>query len=218
MDYQKEIARSLLEIGAVGFKPKDPLTFKSGLISPVYVDNRIFPAHPEKFKLVINGFENLVKEKNIDFDMVAGIAVGGIPYSAVLGYEMRKPSIFIRKEAKGHGKGKRIEGGDVSGKKILLVEDLVSTGGSSLSGVEALREEGATVDDCLVIVSYEFKEAQENFEKAKVSLRALTSFPVIFQEAVEMKKITKEEKKIVEDWYSDPWNWAEKYGFLSRSS
>jgi orotate phosphoribosyltransferase len=213
MDYQKEIARALLEIGAVGFKPEEPLTFKSGIISPVYVDNRIFPAHPEKFKLVIDGFENLIKEKNLDFDMVAGIAVGGIPYSAVLGFQIQKPSIFVRKESKGYGKNKRVEGGDVNGKKILLVEDLVSTGSSSLSGVEALREEGAAVDDCLVIVSYEFKEAKENFEKEKVKLHTLTNFPTIFEQAVEMKKITEEEKKLVEDWYSDPWGWAGRHGF-----
>jgi orotate phosphoribosyltransferase len=213
MDYQKEIARALLEIGAVGFKPSEPLTFKSGIISPVYVDNRIFPAHPEKFKLVIEGFRDLVKEKGIDFDMVAGIATGGIPYSAVLGYEMQKPSIFVRKESKGYGKNKRVEGGDVNGKKILLVEDLVSTGGSSLSGVEALREEGSLVDDCFVIVSYEFKESKDNFKKSKVNLCTLTSFPVIFQQAVEMKIITEDVKKLVEDWLSDPHGWAGRHGF-----
>ena len=215
MDFQKEIARSLLEIGAVGFKPKEPLTFKSGLISPVYVDNRIFPANPEKFKLVIDGFENLIKENNLDFDMIAGIAAGGIPYSAVLGYQMQKPSIFVRKEAKGHGKGKRTEGGNVKDKKILLVEDLVSTGSSSISGIQALREEGAKVDDCIIIVSYEFPESKENFEKEKVRLHALTNFPTIFEQAVELKKITEEEKEVIEDWYSDPWNWAGKHGFGS---
>ncbi|MFA5925846.1 MAG: orotate phosphoribosyltransferase [Parcubacteria group bacterium] len=213
MDYQKEIARALLEIGAVGFKPEKPLTFKSGIISPVYVDNRIFPCHPEKLKIVIEGFRALVKEKNIDFDMVAGIAVGGIPYSAVLGYVMQKPSVFVRKESKGYGKNKRVEGGDVNGKKILLVEDLVSTGSSSLSGVDALRSEGAIIDDCLIIVSYEFKEAEDNFKKEKVNLHALTSFPVIFQEAVEMKIITEDVKKIVEDWLSDPHGWAGRHGF-----
>jgi orotate phosphoribosyltransferase len=213
MDYQKEIARALLEIGAVGFKPNEPLTFKSGIISPVYVDNRIFPAHPEKFKLVIEGFENLVKEKGIVFDMVAGIAVGGIPYSAVLGYKMEKPSVFVRKESKGYGKNKRVEGGDVNGKKILLVEDLVSTGSSSLSGVEALRSEDALVDNCLIIVSYEFPEAKENFEKANVNLHSLTTFPIVFQEAVEMKIITEDVKKIVGDWFSDPHGWAGRHGF-----
>ncbi len=216
MNYQEEIARALLEIGAVGFKPKDPLTFKMGMISPVYVDNRIFPAHPEKFKLVIDGFENLIKEKNIDFDMVAGIAVGGIPYSAVLGFQIQKPSIFVRKESKGYGKNKRVEGGDVNGKKILLVEDLVSTGSSSLSGVQALREEGSIVNDCVIIVSYEFPESKVNFEKEKVKLHSLTNFPMIFEQAVQIKKITEEEKKVVEDWYSDPWGWAERHGFNKK--
>jgi orotate phosphoribosyltransferase len=213
MEYQKEIARAILEIGAVGFKPTEPLTFKSGIISPVYVDNRIFPAYPDKFKLVIDGFENLIKEKKLDFDMVAGIAVGGIPYSAVLGFQIKRPSVFVRKESKGYGKNKRVEGGDVNGEKILLVEDLVSTGSSSLSGVRALREEGAIVSDCVIIVSYEFPESKENFEKEKVKLHALTNFPTIFEQAVEMKKITEDEKKIVEDWYSDPWGWAGRHGF-----
>jgi orotate phosphoribosyltransferase len=213
MDYQKEIAKALVEIGAVGFKPKEPLTFKMGMIAPVYVDNRIFPANPDKFRLVIEAFENLVNEKKLDFDMVGGIAVGGIPYSAVLGYQLEKPSIFVRKESKGYGKNKRVEGGDVNGKRILLVEDLVSTGSSSLSGVAALREEGAEVNDCVVIVSYEFPESKENFGKKKVKLHTLTNFPTIFQQAVKMKKITEEEKKVVEDWYSDPWNWATKHGF-----
>jgi len=213
MNYQKEIAKALLEIGAVGFKPKEPLTFKSGLISPVYVDNRIFPYNPEQFKLVIEAFSDKIEKDKIEFDVIAGIAVGGIPHSATLGYRLQKPSVFIRKEAKGHGKGKRIEGGEVAGKKVLLIEDLVTTGSSSLSGVKALREERARIDNCIVIVSYGFKEAKENFEKAKVNLHTLTSFPIIFQQAVEMQKITEEEKKIIEDWYSDPHGWAGRHGF-----
>lgn len=213
MDYPKEIARALIEIGAVGFKPKEPLTFKMGMISPVYVDNRIFPYNPEQFKLVIEGFAEKIEKDNIDFDALAGIAVGGIPHSATLGYRLLKPSVFVRKEAKDHGKNKRVEGGDVAGKKILLVEDLVSTGASSLSGVQALREEGAIVTDCVIIVSYEFPESKENFAKEKVKLHALTTFPIIFEQAVEMGKITEEEKKVVEAWYADPWGWAAKHGF-----
>jgi orotate phosphoribosyltransferase len=218
MDYQKEIARALLEIGAVGFKPTEPLTFKSGIISPVYVDNRTFPYHPEKLKLVIEGFENLIRQNNLEFDLVAGIATGGIPYSAVLGYRLDKPSIYIRKEAKGYGKGKRIEGGEVKDKKVLLVEDLVSTGSSSLSGVNALREEGATTEDCVIIIGYGFQEAQENFEKEKVKLYSLTTFPIVFKEAVEMKIITEDVKKIVEDWLSDPHGWARRHGFGSHNT
>jgi orotate phosphoribosyltransferase len=216
MDYQKKIASALLEIGAVGFRPTEPLTFKSGIISPVYVDNRIFPYYPEKFQTVIEGFENIAKEKNLIFDVVGGIATGGIPYSAVLGYRMQKPSVYVRKEAKGYGKGKRIEGGQVENKRVLLVEDLVTTGSSSLSGVVALREEGASVEDCLVIVSYGFPEAIDNFEKEKVKLRALTSFPIILEEAIAMGKLTDKEAEIVEDWLSDPHGWAGKYGFGNK--
>lgn len=215
MDYQKEIARALLEIGAVGFKPKEPLTFKSGIISPVYVDNRIFPYYPEKFRLVIEGFEDMVKKERLNFDLIAGIATGGIPHSAVLGYRLQKPSVYIRKESKDHGKGKRIEGGEVKGKKVLLIEDLVTTGGSSLSGVKALQGEGAVVEDCLVIVSYGFQEARENFEKEKVNLYALTSFSIILEEAVASEKLTKEESRIVKDWLSDPHGWTETW-ILSR--
>lgn len=214
MDYQKEIARALLEInGGVVFRPKDPFTFKMGMIVPLYVDNRIFPYHPEQFKLVIEAFADKIEKDKIDFDVLAGIAVGGIPHSATLGYRLQKPSVFVRKEEKGYGKNKRVEGGDVNGKKILLVEDLVSTGSSSISGIQALRDEGAKVEDCLIIVSYEFPESKENFAKEKVNLHALTNFPTIFEQAVEMGKITEEEKKVVEEWYADPWNWAGKHGF-----
>lgn len=118
MDYQKEIARSLLEIGAVVFNPKNPFTFKMGMVVPLYVDNRIFPYFPEQFKIVIEAFANKIEEENIDFDVLAGIAVGGIPHSATLGFRLQKPSVFVRKEAKDHGKQKRVEGGNVADKKI----------------------------------------------------------------------------------------------------
>ncbi len=155
--------------------------------------------------MVIEAFADKIEKDKIDFDVLAGIAVGGIPHSATLGYRLQKPSIFIRKEAKGHGKGKRVEGGEVKEKKILLIDDLVSTGSSSISGIQALREEGATVNDCLIIVSYEFPESRENFAKAKVKLHALTNFPTIFEQAIEMGKITENKKKIIEEWYTDPW-------------
>ncbi|OGI25700.1 MAG: orotate phosphoribosyltransferase [Candidatus Moranbacteria bacterium RBG_13_45_13] len=213
MNFQQEVARALLKIDAVGFKPHEPITFVSGLKSPIYVDNRKFPFHPEEWKIVINGFEDTIKQKKIKFDVIAGIATGGIPHSSTLGHRLNKPSVYIRKESKGHGKGKKIEGGNVKGKKVLLIEDLVTTGGSSLAGVKALREEGAIVNDCLVIISYGFEEAKRNFEKEKVRLHSLTSFPVVLKEALEMKKFLEGELKILEDWLGDPHGWAERHGF-----
>ncbi len=213
MDYQKTIAQALLKIDAVGFKPDAPITFKSGIKSPVYVDNRKFPFYPEEWHKVIEGFKELIEKDNIEFDIVAGAELAGIPHSAALGFYINKPSIMVRKQSKEHGLGKRIEGGSVEGKKILMLEDLVTTGSTSLSMIEALRNEGGKVEDCLIIITYAFKESVEAFKEAKVKLHALTSFLVVLEEAQEMGKFTKQEKAIIEDWFSDPHGWAGRHGF-----
>ncbi|MES2391847.1 MAG: phosphoribosyltransferase family protein, partial [Acidobacteriota bacterium] len=144
--------------------------------------------------------------------VVGGIEAAGIPHSAALGFAMQRPSVFIRKEAKGHGAKKRVEGGDVAGKRVMLVEDLVTTGMSSLAAVEALREEGAIVTDCLAIISYGFVEGKEAFAKAGVMLHALTSFEEVLQ--VELKSGARDEVSaaIVRDWLGDPQGWAKRRG------
>ena len=213
MDFPKKIAQALLKINAVGFSVKDPITFTSGLQSPVYVDNRRFLFWPEEWHLVIEGCIQKIEEKNIEFDVIAGIETAGIPHSSALAFTLKKPSIFVRKKPKEHATGKKIEGGDVSGKKVLLIEDLVTTGGSSLAGVEALREAGALVDTCLVIVNYGFPKAQKAFQDAGVQLHELTSFPVILQEALQLNRVTQEEVIVVQDWLDNPDEWAAKHGF-----
>jgi orotate phosphoribosyltransferase len=212
---QQRIAQALLKIGAVGFKPKEPITFKSGIVSPVYVDNRKFPFYPEEWAKVIDGFQKLIEQDKIDFDVIAGIETAGIPHSAALGFASKKPSVFVRKQPKDHGMKKRIEGGVVEGMKALLIEDLVTTGGSSLSGVEALRNEGAEVHDCLVIISYGFPESVESFSQAKVKLHALTTFDVILEEALQLGKFTKDEMKLIQDWLKEPHGWAKRHGFAT---
>ena len=141
----REIAEALIAIEGVGFRPAAPITFKSGIKSPVYCDNRRFPFWPEQWAKVIRGFEGLIAEREIAVDVVGGVEAAGIPHSAALGFAMRTPSVFIRKELKEHGTKKRVEGGDVTGKRVVLVEDLVTTGGSSIAAIEALRAEGAVV-------------------------------------------------------------------------
>lgn len=205
------VARALVKIGAVGFSMETPITFKSGMKSPVYVDNRRLPYYPDHWRVVLDGFAALVAEKKLSYDVIAGIETAGIPHSAALGFLLKQPSVFVRKQVKDHGTKSRIEGGNVSGKRVILVEDLVTTGSSSLSGVEALREAGALSTDCLAIVSYGFPDSKKAFATAKVTLHPLTSFQDILQEAVKQAKITSVQRAVVEEWLADPWKWSKKY-------
>ena len=203
-----EVARVLLEIGAVRFAPTEPVRFKSGILSPVYVDNRRLPYWPAPWSVVIDGFRAVIGEAGITYDVIAGIEAAGIPHSAALGYSLQRPSVFVRKEAKEHGLKRRVEGGTVEGKRVLLVEDLVTTGGSSLSGVEALRAEGATVEDCIAIVSYGLKESAAAFDAAHTRLHTLTSFPVILDQAVARGHLDEGARGLVADWLRDPHGWT----------
>ena len=210
----REIAEALVDIKGVGFRPNDPVTFKSGMKSPVYCDNRVFPFWPEQWAKVIRGFEKLIADDNIVFDIIGGIEAAGIPHSAALGFSMGRPSIFIRKEAKEYGTKKRVEGGIVSGRRVLLVEDLVTTGMSSLAGVAALRTEGAIVGDCVAIVSYNFPEARQKFEAAGVRLHALTTFEEALEIAEARSIIDEAGAASVREWLSDPRAWAARRGLV----
>ena len=209
----REIADALITIGGVGFRPAAPITFKSGIKSPVYCDNRRFPFWPEQWAKVIRGFEALIAEGEIPVDVVAGVEAAGIPHSAALGFSMRLPSVFIRKELKEHGTRKRVEGGDVMGRRVVLVEDLVTTGGSSIAAIEALRAEGAVVSDCVAIISYGFREAVELFKNAGIQLHAATTFQAVLQSALQSKMIDEAGAAAVRDWLQEPRTWAKRHGF-----
>jgi len=213
MTTEQKVAQALIKIGAVGFSPEEPITFKSGIVSPVYVDNRKLPYHSEEWKIILEGFKDIIEKEKIDIDVVAGVEAAGIPHSAALGYILSKPSVFIRKQAKDHGTKKLVEGGEVIGKKVLLIEDLVSLGGSSLKAMAALRDEGANAQDCLVIVSYGFIEARDNFQNANVTLHTLTTFPIILEEAEKLGILTGEQIRKINEWFVDPHGWAGKYNF-----
>jgi len=205
-DIAKRVARALVEIGAVGFRPSDPITFVSGIISPIYIDNRTLPYHPKEWRVILDGFVETTKEM-CDIDVVAGIESAGIPHSATLGYLLNKPSVFVRKKPKDHGTKKMVEGGDVTGKNVLLVEDLVTLGGSSLKGVNELREAKAVVENVLVIVSFGLAEKEQSFEKNNVVLHKLTTVPTILDVAVEMGRLSEQDRQVVDEWYKAPWEW-----------
>ncbi|MFA6257646.1 MAG: orotate phosphoribosyltransferase [Candidatus Paceibacterota bacterium] len=204
MNVEQRVAQELIKIGAVKFVLENPITFKSGIVAPIYIDNREFPFHPSSWKVVIESFQELIKKNNINFDIIAGVAVGGIPHSAALGFSLNKPSIFIRKEAKDHGTKSLVEGGNIKGKKVILIEDLVSTGGSSLNAVKEIRNAEGIVNECLVIVGYDFMEAKENFKNNDVKLFTLTSVPVILEEAFKLGQLKEEQMKKIKEWFLDP--------------
>jgi orotate phosphoribosyltransferase len=207
-----QVAGALLEIGAVGFVPDAPIRFKSGILSPIYIDNRRLPFHAAQWHIVVEGFRALIGREKLAYDVIAGVAVGGVPHSSALAYGLDMPSVFIRKEAKEHGTKKLVEGGDVSGKRVVLVEDLVTTGGSSLNAVNALRDEGAVVKDMLAIVSYGFDEAVQAFERSEVMLHTLTDFSAIAQVASEKNILDDAAMTVVQDWFNDPHGWAARQG------
>jgi orotate phosphoribosyltransferase len=216
-DLTMQIAEGLIDIGAVGFTPHTPITFKSGIQSPIYVDNRTVPYHWRVWQLVIHGFAQMIEARGIQFDVIAGIETAGIPHSAALAYHLRMPSVFVRKEAKDHGAKKRVEGGEVRGKQVLLIEDHISTGGSSLAGVQALRAEGAIVEYCLAITSYAFSEATTQFSEAGVSLHVLATLPDLLAAARKKALFGDAEMAVLEDWVSDPRGWAVRQG-IEKSS
>ncbi len=211
-DLSRHIARKLIEIGAVRFTPGNPVTFKSGMLSPVYVDNRTLPFWPEVWRLVISGFEQLIIEHSIPLDVLAGIETAGIPHSAALAFALRKPSVFVRKQTKDHGAMKCVEGGEVAGQRVLLIEDHITTGGSSLAGVEALRSEDAGVDHCLAITTYGFQEAADAFKRASVDLHVLSSFDTLVTEGKHMGRFDADELSVIYDWAADPHDWAARQG------
>jgi orotate phosphoribosyltransferase len=198
------VARALLAAGTVTLTPNEPVTFKSGLRSPVYVDNRRLIFQPGPWRTVIDAFAAMLPS---DAPVIAGVESAGIPHSSALAYSAGLPSVFVRKAAKAHGLGRRIEGGEVAGRRAVLVEDMVTTGGSSLSAVEALREAGAEVSDCLAIITYGFSEAVAAFEAADVTLTTLTTFEAVVAQALAVGTIDEREAQLVRSWLADPHAW-----------
>jgi orotate phosphoribosyltransferase len=198
------VARALLEAGCVSLTPDAPVTFKSGLRSPVYVDGRRLIFHPASWRTVIDAFAAELPAADV---VIAGVESAGIPHSSALAYATGRPSVFVRKAVKDHGLGQRIEGGDVGSRRTILIEDMVTTGSSSLSAVAALREAGAEVTDCLAIITYGFDEAGDAFRAAGVRLVALTTFAVVVDAALAGAHISTREAELVRSWLARPHAW-----------
>ena len=203
----KEIAKILLEKKAVTLNVKEPYTFTSGIKSPIYTDNRLLMSYPTERDVLIKSFLKIIKKKNLKPDVIAGIATSGIPWASWIADKLDLPMVYIRGKQKGHGRENLIEGKLEKGEKVLIIEDLISTGGSSINGVQAVKKSGCVVVANLAIFTYEFEESKQGFEKENVDLITLTNFTALVNVAVSENYISKDEEGKVLEWSKNPEKW-----------
>jgi orotate phosphoribosyltransferase len=204
-----DVARDLLRVGAVALRPDRPFTWASGRLSPVYTDNRLTLSHPDVRARLADGFEALARRLD-GVEAVAGTATAGIPHATLLADRLGLPLCYVRSEAKGHGRGNRIEGRVEAGQRVVVVEDLVSTGGSVLGAAGALREAGAEPVAALAVFTYGFAEADRAFRDAALPLHTLTDFDALAQAAREGGALDDGALALLDAWRDDPAAWSER--------
>ncbi len=203
-----KISETLLNVSAVMLRTKPPFRWASGILSPIYTDNRILMSYPKEREFIVNSMIKLIKQDKIKFDGFAATATAGIPWGAWLSQKLKKPMVYVRGEAKDHGKENLVEGKVEEGKSYIVVEDLVSTGSSSINTINAVRSKGGTVEYCISIFTYELEKSKSNFESANVKLAALTDFTSFVKTALRKKYISKEQLSHIMDWKKHPEGWV----------
>ena len=200
MALERKIAKHLLDIEAVALRPKDYFTWTSGIKSPIYCDNRITMSYPAIRREIAAGMSEVIKDKFPEVEVVAGTATAGIPHAAWVSEVLDLPMIYVRDSAKKHGKTNQIEGRLLEGQKVVIIEDLISTGLSSLKVAKALEEAGAVVLGVVAIFSYELKKAQDAFAADKVKYHTLTNYNYLIEEAVASDYIKQEDVEKLLEW------------------
>ena len=207
-DYAYKVAEFLLQIKAVKLQPEKPFTWASGLKAPIYCDNRKTLSYPRIRTYLRQQFVEVISNTFGKPDVIAGVATGGIAIGALVAQEMGLPFVYVRSEAKKHGLTNMIEGEIESGQTVVVIEDLVSTGSSSLKAVEALRQKGCIVKGMVAIFTYGFDEATQNFKKAKCRLETLTNYQVLINAALKKEYIDDKDIKTLKEWRGDPSAWS----------
>lgn len=204
---KKDFASKLLKVKAIKLQPNNPFTWASGWKSPFYCDNRKTLSYPDLRDYVKLEIAHVIQEQFPDAEAVAGVATGAIPQGALVADELHLPFVYVRSKPKDHGLENLIEGELKPGSKVIVIEDLISTGGSSLKAVEALRKNGSNVIGMVASYTYGFPVAKKAFEDAKVKLVTLTDYEHVVDEALETGYIAQEDVELLHDWRKDPANW-----------
>ena len=203
----REVAEYLLEIKAVVLNPSQPFTWTSGIKSPIYCDNRKTLSFPKVRTFIKTSFADILTDEFKHADVIAGVATAGIPHGALVADVLNLPFVYVRDKPKGHGLENQIEGKLEKGQKVFLIEDLISTGGSSLKAVEALREAGAEVLGLGAIFTYGFDKAVKAFEAADCKFFTLSNYEILLDKAIEDNYVKEEEKEELIKWYKNPEAW-----------
>lgn len=204
------IVEQLLEIEAVFLRPNDPFTWSSGLKSPIYCDNRLTLSYPTLRKEIASGLSKLVQDHYPEVEMIAGTATAGIPHAAWVSDQLNLPMCYVRSSAKSHGKGNQIEGKIEAGQKVVVVEDLISTGGSAITAAEALREAGLEVLGIVAIFTYELEKGKQCLQEANLEAHSLTSYSNLISVALEKGIIEDKDEEALISWRKNPEAWGKE--------
>ncbi len=204
----RSIANALLETGAVILKPKDPFTWTSGWKSPIYCDNRKTLSFPGSREIITDNLRKAIGHHYPEVEMIAGVATAGIPQAAIIADRLKLPMIYVRDKAKGHGRENKIEGHFQGGEKVVLIEDLISTGGSSLAAALSLKQSGMDVMGVLSTFSYGFEEAHRKFAEGEVEFISLCRYQDLLPIAMAKGIVKEEDLPVLENWRKDPSNWG----------
>jgi len=209
IDYTKKISKILLNIKAVSLNVESPFTWTSGAKAPIYCDNKLIISFPEERDIVIEGFKEMIRTHNLNFDIIAGTATGAIPFASFLAKELNKPMVYIRHKVKEYGRTKQIEGTMWKGAKVLIIEDLISTGGSAIRSIQACKDEyQADVVAVAAIFTYGMEKAKLAFGEINIPLYTLSNFNTLIETAIAEKYITNTEKNDLFNWIKNPSNWT----------
>ncbi|KLR72533.1 orotate phosphoribosyltransferase [Geobacillus sp. T6] len=203
-----DIAAKLLEIGAVALQPNEPFTWSSGLKSPIYCDNRLTLAYPDVRRTIADGLAELIRTQFPEADLIAGTATAGIPHAAWVSERLGLPMCYVRSQAKAHGKGKQIEGKAEPGQRVVVIEDLISTGGSSLAAVRALKEAGCDVLGVAAIFTYGLDKAKQAFAKENLPAYTLTDYNTLIETAVRLGAVSEHDLATLRKWRENSEEWG----------
>ncbi|MDF7639135.1 orotate phosphoribosyltransferase [Lactobacillus sp. ESL0791] len=209
--HQEEIIAKLIEEKIITISPDKPFTYASGMLSPVYTDLRLTVSYPDLRDWIASDLAKLIKEKFPKVSIIGGVATAGIPHAAWVAAKLQLPMIYVRPKPKDHGKGRQIEGRFNKQDQIVLIDDLITTGGSVLNAVQATKNEGGNVIGVSSIFTYYLPDAKNNFAKANVPFAPLLSYPELLAKEKELNYISSNQYEALKTWHQDPWAWGKKF-------